>query len=737
MNTLRKDTTATQEVVGVLIFSVLLVVSLSAGYVIAEQRVKEEHAPDATVEQSSIEAQSTDQLEIKPLVGDDVDLTNAKVRIIFEDRNAPDAVLTNLQDAKDHSQSVQVSDTETIQTAGDYEPINQTVTYYEQNGTVEKVELDTYKWRKEVNVPVRVKKWKVWNYTNTETPGVDYKYDSVHRTTTEGKPSRFDDGYAEGYLIVWEVKEDYRPKCVATREDRHDTCPYSTITGAKSWHTVNETKNVTVEHPEKPGDGWEKVSDEPVGTDTYELKQPAPTYEEKQKEVTVGYKITNTTEEVDRTKTVFVASENAPEADSDDGGMIASIAPIGAAGAFEDSDSVWGDYGSGSDWGDFSDDKYATDSQSDDESQSPDGSSNTADDSTNMGAGSNTNTDETSDTASNTDDTDASEDSAQAPSDATNSAGESSEAGDTDDIPADQALDSANDNAAFLAGDDVSPEQNSAVGMGGTAGSNAAGTWTQGESVVVQLDRPLLFEGERVTVQIVDRETNSLVMDRTVRIQDTKRFQFGPEGGATVTNETAPGSNITINGSADTPNGTLGDLPTVGPDSDGGSGTPSPDDGTSVSDPDTGDSPNVSNPDIGSGDGDGEPKPKTDVDCKIYSQTAASGYACIGDQTDANDDSSTEGYDRACDSRPDNCAPAGSSGNPGSVPGVGENDFTNTNPGFPDVSSGGGGGGSGSSSGGSSGGGSGSSGGTVGGGSSGGGYSSGGNGDSGAIAPGI
>jgi hypothetical protein len=45
--------------------------SLSAGYVVAEQRVREGHAPDAIVEQSSIEAKSTDQLEIKPLVGDD------------------------------------------------------------------------------------------------------------------------------------------------------------------------------------------------------------------------------------------------------------------------------------------------------------------------------------------------------------------------------------------------------------------------------------------------------------------------------------------------------------------------------------------------------------------------------------------------------------------------------------------------------------------------------------------
>ena len=639
MNTLREDTTATQEVVGVLIFSVLLVVSLSAGYVIAEQRVKEEHAPDATVEQSSIEAKSPDQLEIKPLVGDDVDLTNAKVRVIFEDRNAPDAVLTNLQDAKDHSQSVQVSDTQTIQTAGDVEPINQTVTYYERNGTTDQVELNTYEWQKEVDVPVRVKKWRVWNVTDTEGPGVEYNYDTVHRTTTEGKPSRFDDGYDDGYLIVWEVEEDYRPKCVATREDRHETCSESTITRAKSWHTVNETKNITVEYPEKPGDGWEKVSDEPVGTDTYELKQPAPKYDEKQKEVTVGYKIFNTTEEVDRTKTVYVASESAPEADSDDGGMIASIAPIGAAGASGDSDSVWGDYGSGSDWGNFSDDKYATDSQSDDESQSPDGSSGTTDGSTNVGADSNTNTDETSDTASNTDDTGASEDSAQAPGEATNSAGESSEAEDTDDVPADQALDSANDNAMFLAGDDVSSEENSAIGMGGTAGSNAAGTWTQGESVVVQLDRPLLFEDEKVTVQIVDRETNSLVMDRTVRIQDTKRFQFGPDGSGTVTNETAPDDNVTTDGSVDTPNGTLGDLPTINPNSEGGSGTPSPDD----------DGTSVSNPDIRSGDGDGESKPKADIDCGWDTRTAQGGVACVGDQTTENDDSAAEGYVKACE----------------------------------------------------------------------------------------
>ena len=112
-----------------------------------------------------------------------------------------------------------------------------------------------------------------------------------------------------------------------------------------------------------------------------------------------------------------------------------------------------------------------------------------------------------------------------------------------------------------LVDEDTSPTQNSAISMGGTAGSNAAGTWTQGESVVVQLTRPLLFEGERVTVQIVDSEANSLVMDRTVRIQDTKRFQFSPDGGATIVDGTAPDGNVSINDSVNVSDGTLGDLP--------------------------------------------------------------------------------------------------------------------------------------------------------------------------------
>jgi len=112
-----------------------------------------------------------------------------------------------------------------------------------------------------------------------------------------------------------------------------------------------------------------------------------------------------------------------------------------------------------------------------------------------------------------------------------------------------------------------------------------------------------------------------------------------------VTDETAPGSNVTINRSVGTPNGTLGDLPTVSPDSESSSGTPSPDDndGTSVNDPDTGDSPAVSDPDAEFDDRDSKSKPKTDIDCGFATWAAQAGLACVGDQTAANDDSRVEG----------------------------------------------------------------------------------------------
>jgi len=75
---------------------------------------------------------------------------------------------------------------------------------------------------------------------------------------------------------------------------------------------------------------------------------------------------------------------------------------------------------------------------------------------------------------------------------------------------------------------------NTAAGIGGTAGTTYDGVLTKGESIAIQLDRPLLFAGERVHVEIIDKETNSRVLDRTVRVDDPKQFRFTP----TVINQT-------------------------------------------------------------------------------------------------------------------------------------------------------------------------------------------------------
>ena len=69
---------------------------------------------------------------------------------------------------------------------------------------------------------------------------------------------------------------------------------------------------------------------------------------------------------------------------------------------------------------------------------------------------------------------------------------------------------------------------NTAAGVGGTAGTTYDGVLTKGESIAIQLDRPLLFAGERVHVEIIDKETNSRVLDRTVRVDDPKQFRFTP-----------------------------------------------------------------------------------------------------------------------------------------------------------------------------------------------------------------
>jgi hypothetical protein len=676
-------------------------------YVAGQERVKQEAAPDLTVEQSSIEATTTSQLEIKPLVGDDVDLEDAAVRVVFEDRPAPDAVLTDLQAATDHSTQVQVSDTQTIQTAGEYEPVNQTVASYEQNGTTDTVTLETYTWEKTVETQVRVEKWNVWNDT---ADGNDDEF--VRRTTTEGEPTRFDGAYSKGFFIVWETSKE-RPgggyktqECVTTGDD-WEACEYSLIGDAKRWHTVTETETITVEYPEKPGDGWKQVytwekteshtepskvqfaGDVDVDDDEVEIEEREDEEREddeddvEEREVWEMDDLPDSFEPAPDQVVNYetVTTTRTTNATTKPGPGWKKVGPVTTGNQTYELDEPVPTYEQTTKAVTVGYNVTNTTREVERErtvyvasEHAPEANTNDAD------AGNDT------DIGSNAD----------------------ASVGGPD--PVGQALDAANDNAAFLVDEDTGPAPNSAVGAGGSAGSQSAGTWVQGETVVVQLDRPLLFEGERVTVQLVDRETNSLVMDRTVRIENTERFQFAPDGGATVTDDPAPGRNVTINGSVGAPNATIGNPPNV---TDPGAGGPARDDAD--------DAGSDSSPDVASGDGDGEPQVKSDLDCSFRGQTASAGFACVGDQTRGNDDSATEGYNQVCSNDDTNCAPTG--GSPKSDPGDSEDGSNSINPIFRDVGSGGGSGGGGSS-GGSSDSDDGSSGG-----------SSGGNGNFGAIAP--
>lgn len=699
--TLITDNRGASKVIGITLLIAVVTISATATGAFLTTQVREEAQPDSEITESKIDPLSQDQVQITPLVGDDIDLDQTKIRIEFLDRDAPPAVVTNLQAGKSNTRGIDATTTETVSTGGEYEPITKNVTYYQRNGTTDQLELDVYVWEKEVDVKKAVKKYDVQNESSrpktikstsppekfdyaTELGKVKnfkftYRGGSTSCTAVESSncdvPSRYS-GYPSvtGYekktvtetitveypkqpgndwkqVYKWEKSTEttqiskYQISSPAAPDDywyergNDDFYRWLTDDGEPKWDRSNytikyETKTdiETKISSTKPGEEWNQVEPVTAGTQTYELDEPQPVYEKRTEEVAIGYNVTNTTQDVTRTKTVYVASGSPAAADAN---------------------SSTGVPGSG------------------DGLQS-----------------------------------------------------------------ADQVLEDANENAAFLTADGISPDQNTAAGVGGTAGSSAANSWTQGESTVIQLDRPLLFYGERINVQIIDKETNSLVMDRNVRVQNPDRFQFAPNG-STPVNSTTPNGTVSINDSVDTPGDGLGDPPDVGPDPDNDTDTPSsnPGDGTSVTDPDTGDSPAVSDPDIGSGDGDGERKPKTDIDCSYTRQTAGGGLACAGDQTDQNDDSSTEGYTTVCEDI--NCA----AGDGGALLGNEEASGGGFTADECDQLDGGvlgcdGGSseeynnGRGSSSGGSE-----NSGETVGGGSSGGGHSSGGNGDSGAIAP--
>jgi len=498
------DTRGTSTVVATALLIFIIIVTATAAGAYVTDQFREETSDTTEIIESKIDTPTHDQVHISPLVGDDLELDTVEVRIEFLDRDAPPAVVTNLQAATDHSTSTQVTTTRTVDTAGEYEPVTKTVTSYEPTGeTTTEATLPVYNWSKDVEVERHVYEWRVWN----DGDSLAEQQSQTAESATE--PEGWDNVRKVGKMKVFKVSKErsYAPGTYKSREcveNKWRDCYYPRVNSVKSWHTTTVTETVYTEAPVQPGDGWTKVSEESVGTETYTLEEPQPVYEERTREVVVGYDVSNTTQEVETEQTLYAAEDAVDTSDA-------------AADADADVDASAADRG------------------------------------------------------------------------------------------VEQRLDAAAANAAFLDGPGVDPAANTAVGVGGTLGTSTSGTWTQGETVVVQLDRPLLFEGDRVRVEIIDRETNSLVMDRTVRIENTERFQFSPEGGTTVASESAPAS-PEVDVAADAPDTSLGDLPDAdSPDvniSDGDS--PEPSDGTSTTGGNESDI--VVPPEPDSGDVEGEPK---------------------------------------------------------------------------------------------------------------------------------
>lgn len=511
MKTLRDDTTATSQVIGAVVMAALTVTVLGGGYVATQERVEQEYAPTETVEQSSIEATSTDQLKIKPLVGDDVDLNNTKVKVTFKDRNAPPAVLYNAGKAKQQSAAVATRVNKTVSTGGNYTAVNETVTYYEQNGTTDEVELTRYKWEKtETYETVKksdgdpVRRWEI--VVNDVGPWGGESYS--HTTHCEAT-----------YKTYGECDQKF--DSIADDDDQsiEDFYPISYVMTTK-------TKTYTHKSPVHPGGEWTKVK--ALGKQSYDLENPKPIYEKRNKTVTVGYNASDTTTTVTETRPVYVATNETTST---------SNGPTGV------------------------DPKAATRTLGlDDDAEFDE-----------VNAAASLDADADADTDADADD-DADAD-ADADADVT-------AAGASDTVPAEQAITNAADEASFLVGEETNGTQNSAIGAGGSAGSKQPGTWVQGETIFVQLDRPLLFEGDRVRVQIIEQGSNSEVLDRTIRVQNPETFSFAPDGTeATEKLPATPDRNISI------------DPPSVDP-GDGGN--------YSISPPD-----DVGDGTVGGGGGDG------------------------------------------------------------------------------------------------------------------------------------
>jgi len=529
MKTLRDDTTATSQVIGAVVMAALTITVLGGGYIATQERVEQEYAPAETVEQSSIEATSTDQLKIKPLVGDDVDLNNTKVKVTFKDRNAPPAVLYNAGKAKQQSAAVAARVNKTVSTGGNYTGINKTVTYYEQNGTTDEVELTRYKWQKEETYETikrrngdPVRRYEIIVYE-------EGAYGSYYDRTTHCEAT---------YKLYGECddKLDY----ISSRDIVKRVYPVSYVRTTK-------TKTYTHKSPVHPGDEWTKVK--ALGKQSYDLKNPKPIYEKRNKTVTVGYNASDTTATVTETRPVYVATNETTSTSNGPTG----VDPKAATRTLGLNDSA-----------EFDEVNAAASLDAD------------ADADTDADADADTDVDA---------DTDA----------------DVTTAGASDTVPAEQAIKNAAADASFLVGEETTGTQNSAIGAGGSAGSKQSGTWVQGETLFVQLDRPLLFEGDRVRVQIIEQGSNSEVLDRTIRVQNPETFTFAPDGTeATEKLPVTPDRNISI----DPPSVDPGEGPNI-TDSPPDIPAPPGDDDDPSDDIDVGGDDDPSDGGTGSDDGDG------------------------------------------------------------------------------------------------------------------------------------
>jgi len=539
---LATDTRAASNALVAVLLAGVVAISATAGGAVIINQYQQDISEGSEIVRSQVETPTQAQVHITSLVGDNLPLENTKVRIEFLDRNASSATVTNVQAAKQSSTAISGQVNQSVQTADRSDPVTETVTYYEPNGTTNELELDVYKWErtktyetvKRDDYDVPVKRWEI------VVNGVG-KYG----------------GEAFSHYAYCESTHSSMYACDRKREDIADDDDHTFDSiYAISYVTTTKNKTFTYKSPKDPGSNWTKV--EKVGTKTYDLNSTHTIYDRKTVEAVVGYNINGTTKNVSRNRTVYVASA----------ATNANRLSLGGTGAADNKDV----------------------------------------------------------------DADA-----EADNDVAAGVGSQGDVADLSNIS--QALSNADDNATFL----ETSKPNTAAGVGGSIGSSESDLMSQGETLIIQLDQPLLFNDERISVEIINTKTNNLVMDRNVRVDSPNSVAFSPDGTAAPADEAPPDiddPDVNVSGPDLPDDSIITDPPEVDlPDSDDG-------DSGDEAEPDSTDT----NPDItGDTDKDGDDSPDKNIDCRFNQRIAQAGYACVGDQKPLADDTITGGYVAACE----------------------------------------------------------------------------------------